>query len=112
MILDSFRLTGKVALVTGASRGLGASIAVGLAEAGADVALVARGSLDETANEIRKLGRKAVMISADLSTPKKAVPEIMKQVLSEFGKIDILVNGAGMIRRQPALEFSEKIGMK
>lgn len=108
MILDSFRLTGKVAIVTGASRGLGASIAVGLAEAGADVALVARGNLEETASEIEKLGRKAVMIPVDLSAPKKAVPEIMKSVLSEFGKVDILVNGAGMIRRQPALEFSEE----
>ena len=108
MILDSFKLDGKVALVTGASRGLGAEIAIGLAEAGADVALVARKELEKTAQAIEKLGRRALMIPADLSNPKEAVPQIMEKLLGEFGKIDILVNGAGIIRRQSVLEFSDE----
>ena len=108
MILDAFRLDGKVALVTGASRGLGASIAIGLAEAGADVAIVARGGLEKTAAAIEALGRKVVMIPADLSNPKEAVPQIMAKVMTEFGRVDILLNGAGIIRRQPALEFSDE----
>lgn len=108
MILDAFRLDGKIALVTGASRGLGASIAIGLAEAGADVAIVARGGLEKTAAQIEALGRKVVMIPADLSQPNEAVPQIMEKVMTEFGRVDILLNGAGIIRRQPALEFSDE----
>lgn len=108
MSLDSFSLAGKIALVTGASRGLGASIAMGLAEAGADVGLVARSGLDKTATAIEALGKKAVMIPADLSEPKTAVPHIMEKMLETFGRIDILVNAAGIIRREPALEFSDE----
>ena len=108
MILESFQLTGKVALVTGSSRGLGAEIAVGFAEAGADVVLVARKGLEETAKRIEALGRKALMIQADLGKPEGSVPFIIDQVINHFGRIDILLNGAGIIRREPAVEFSDE----
>ena len=106
-ILDKFKLDGKAALVTGASRGLGQALAIGLAEAGADVALVDLLSLDDTKAKIEKLGRKAVTINADLSTQKCVEPIIVKTVKA-FGKIDILVNNAGIIRRAPLTQFTEK----
>lgn len=107
MILDKFKLNGKVAIVTGASRGLGQAMAIGLAEAGADLALVASSSTDETAHKIRALGRKACTIQANLLDPK-VVPHIVEATVKELGGIDILVNNAGTIRRAPLLEFSEK----
>lgn len=107
MILDKFKLTGKIAIVTGASRGLGAAMAIGLAEAGADLALVASSSTDTTAQRIRALERKACPIQANLLDPK-AVPQIVETTVKELGGIDILVNNAGTIRRAPLLEFSEK----
>jgi 2-deoxy-D-gluconate 3-dehydrogenase len=106
-ILDKFKLDGRIALVTGASRGLGQAIAVGLAEAGADLALVDLLPLDETRAKIEMLGRKAVAINADLSTPKCVEP-IVATTVEAFGKIDILVNNAGIIRRAPLTEFTEK----
>lgn len=106
MILDQFKLTGKTAIVTGASRGLGQAIAVGLAEAGADVALVASGSTDETAKRIRALGRKACSIQANL-LDQNVIPRIIETTVKELGAIDILVNNAGIIRRAPLLEFTE-----
>jgi 2-deoxy-D-gluconate 3-dehydrogenase len=107
MILDKFKLTGKIAIVTGASRGLGQSMAIGLAEAGADLALVASSSTDETAKKIRALGRKTCTIQANLLDPK-VVPHIVETTVKELGGIDILVNNAVTIRRAPLLEFSEK----
>lgn len=107
MILDQFKLNGKVAVVTGASRGLGQAMAIGLAEAGADVALVASSSTDDTAKKIRALGRNACSIQANLLDPK-IVPHIVETAVKELGGIDILVNNAGTIRRAPLLEFSEK----
>jgi 2-deoxy-D-gluconate 3-dehydrogenase len=106
MILDQFKLTGKTAIVTGASRGLGQAIAVGLAEAGADVALVASSSTDETAKRIRALGRKACSIQANL-LDQNVIPRIIETTVKELGAIDILVNNAGIIRRAPLLEFTE-----
>jgi len=79
MILDKFKLNGKVALVTGASRGLGQGMALGLAEAGADVALVASSSTEATAAKIRALGRKACQIKADLLDPQ-VIPHIVNSV--------------------------------
>ncbi len=107
MILDKFKLNGKIAIVTGASRGLGQAMAIGLAEAGADLALVASSSTDETAKKIRALGHKACTIQANLLDPE-AVPQIVETTVKELGGIDILVNNAGTIRRAPLLEFSEK----
>jgi 2-deoxy-D-gluconate 3-dehydrogenase len=107
MVLDQFKLDGKVAIVTGAGRGLGKAMALGLAEAGADLALVGSSTTDETAAQVRALGRKASSIKADLLQPD-AVSRILDGTLSAFGKVDILVNNAGIIRRASVLEFSEK----
>ena len=104
-VLDSFRLDGKVAVVTGASRGLGAAMAQALAEAGADVALVARGDLAATAAAVRAAGRQALTIQADLAEPL-APAAVLRATQAHFGRADILVNNAGIIRRAPVLEFS------
>src|ERR1043165_1135067 len=108
MILDRFRLEGRVALVTGASAGLGAAIASGLAEAGADVACHGNSrSPEATCEEIGKLGRAAHPVTGDLS--KTDAPRaIFEERLERFGRVDILVNNAGTIRRAPATEFSEE----
>jgi 2-deoxy-D-gluconate 3-dehydrogenase len=107
MILEKFKLNGKIAIVTGASRGLGQAMAIGRAEAGADVALVASSSTAETAAKIRALGRKACEVQANL-LDAKAVPHIVESTVKELGGIDILINNAGTIRRAALLEFSEK----
>ncbi len=108
MILDKFSLAGKVAIVTGASRGLGAGMAEGLAEAGADVLVVASSArINETAAKISAMGRKGAALQLDL-TDVKNVPKVIDAALQNFGKIDILINCAGIIRRAPAVEFSEK----
>jgi 2-deoxy-D-gluconate 3-dehydrogenase len=99
---DQFRLDGKVAIVTGASRGLGAAMALGLAEAGADVALVARGDLDDVRSRIEHLGRRAIPVRADLED-REAPHVIMKTV----GQADILVNNAGIIRRAAFVDYSD-----
>lgn len=105
MILDQFKLDGRVAVVTGSSRGLGQSIALALAEAGADVALVERSGGTANAGRIEALGRRVTVINADLADPD-AVPRIIAQTVVELGGIDILVNNAGIIRRAPLLEFT------
>lgn len=101
-----FDLTGKTAVVTGAGRGLGAAVALGLAEAGADVALVTNSTpADKTADAVWTLGRKAITIQADVSDRSK-LAGIIDRTLEELGRIDILVNNAGIIRRTPAAEHS------
>jgi len=107
MILDKFKLDRKVAIVTGASRGLGKAMAVGLAEAGADVALVASTSTEAALKQIQTVGRKGCAIQADLLR-SEAVLKIVETTLKEFGRIDILVNNAGIIRRAGMLDFTEK----
>lgn len=107
MILDKFKLNGKVAIVTGAARGLGQGMAIGLAEAGADVVLVDILDMSDSRQQIEKLGRRCETVIADLSKKESVVPIINKTVES-LGSIDILVNCAGIIRRAPVLEFSEK----
>ena len=108
MILDQFKLDGKVAIVTGAGRGIGQAYAIGLAEAGADVAIVDVIPMDETIAAIQKLGRRAIGIKADLSKGEKESPKIVAKVVKAFKKIDILVNNAGIIRREPFAEHSAK----
>ncbi|MGN6273877.1 MAG: 2-dehydro-3-deoxy-D-gluconate 5-dehydrogenase KduD [Protaetiibacter sp.] len=107
MIIDSFRLDGRVALVTGASRGLGRAAAIALADAGADVVLVGRGEPAETVDRIREHGRRVRSIRCDLAV---AAPERLGSVVDDavatFGRLDILVNNAGIIRRAPAVEHA------
>ena len=106
-VVDMFRLDGQVGIVTGASRGLGASMAVALAEAGADVALVARGDMHEVEREIRDLGRRTIAIQADLED-RKSADAIISKVLSSFGQADVLINNAGIIRRANVIEYSDE----
>ena len=108
MILDKFRLEGKVALVTGASAGLGAAIAVALAEAGADVACHGNSRRpDATCEIVERAGRRALGVLGDLSD-KETPRGLVGRVLEEFGRLDILVNNAGTIRRAPAADYSEE----
>ena len=108
-ILNKFSLNGKVAIVTGASTGLGQGMAIGLAEAGADVVGVDYVEMPETKELIEKLGKRFLGIKADLIKAKpEDLVEIVKQAVDEFEHVDILVNNAGIIRREDALEFSEK----
>jgi len=107
MILDQFKLDGKVAIVTGASRGLGQAIAIGLAEAGADVAVIARGDMTGTAEQIGKLGRRCLQVTADLGL-RESVQQIVPKTVEHFGQVDILVNNAGIIRRAHLTDFTEQ----
>ncbi len=107
MILDRFKLDGKVALVTGGGRGLGQGMALGLAEAGADVFLVDLTPATETQAMIRALGRKCEILAADLSV-HAAIDATVTSCRQKLGRLDILVNNAGIIRRAPVLEFSQK----
>lgn len=106
-ILDKFKLDGKIAIVTGASKGLGASMAVGLAEAGADVVIVARGDLTDTQKRVEAAGGKALLIQADLGD-REQTKAIVSKVVAEWGSPDILINNAGTIRRNDFVDFTEK----
>ncbi|GIP27570.1 2-deoxy-D-gluconate 3-dehydrogenase [Paenibacillus sp. J23TS9] len=105
--MNLFNLKGKTALITGTSGGLGQGIAIGLAEAGADVVCVARSSSQEAVTQAEALGRKGKAIEADLSDAA-GLQKVFEQALSLTGQIDILVNNAGTIRRTPAKDHSEK----
>jgi 2-deoxy-D-gluconate 3-dehydrogenase len=108
-ILDAFQLNGKVALVTGAGRGLGQAMAVGLAEAGADIAGLDVISLEETQSLVQELGRRFLAVECNLrDATVDDLNAVTAQVAGELGSLDILVNNAGIIRRAPALEFSEE----
>jgi gluconate 5-dehydrogenase len=100
---DLFDLTGKLALVTGGSGGIGSVVAVGLAEAGADVVVASRGldKLEPVAERVRALGRKSLAVSVDV-TQEQSVAQMVERILKEFSRIDILANCAGMAIRQPA----------
>ncbi|AZN43141.1 2-dehydro-3-deoxy-D-gluconate 5-dehydrogenase KduD [Paenibacillus albus] len=101
-----FDLTGKVALVTGGAVGLGAAISIGLAEAGADVAIVSsRDRIRDVHQRIEAMGRQVHTITADLSD-EQVLPAVIDEVIERFGRIDILVNNSGIIRRTPAAEHS------
>jgi 2-deoxy-D-gluconate 3-dehydrogenase len=101
-----FDLSGRVAIVTGANTGLGQAMALALAGAGADVALVGRSPMDDTAAQIAALGRESIHIKADLST-LAPIAEIVERTCDWRQRIDILVNNAGIIRRADAIEFTE-----
>lgn len=108
MILDQFRLDQRVALVTGASQGLGQGMACALAEAGADIVALDRADCDRTGETIAALGRRFQAVRCDLRQATVAdLQSVVAQTVSALGRLDILVNNAGIIRRAPALEFSE-----
>lgn len=108
-VLNLFRLTDRTAIVTGAGRGIGKAIALALAEAGADVVVTARtvAEIEATAAEIRVTGRKSLAIPADVRESNQ-VANLIDRTVSEFGHLDIMVNGAGGTFYSPALELSEK----
>lgn len=107
LILDKFRLDGKVALVTGAGTGLGEAMALGLAEAGADVAVLGRREhlVAETARWIEELGRRALAIGADVTEADEAARAV-ERTEEALGGIDILINGAGVLNADPSVDVS------
>jgi 7-alpha-hydroxysteroid dehydrogenase len=109
MILDLFRLDGRVAIVTGGGKGIGRAIALALADAGADVAIAARtqADVDDGANEVRKRGRRAIAVRCDVMQ-RADLEQLVARTVSELGRIDVLVNNAGGSPPKAALRTSER----
>ncbi len=107
MITDDFKLVGNVAIVTGASRGLGQAMAIALAEAGADVIAADMENSAGTRDRIQAVGRRCEIVEADVAAAGTA-QILVDRTMAVFGRLDILVNNAGIIRRAPVLEFTEK----
>ncbi|MBE5202162.1 MULTISPECIES: 2-dehydro-3-deoxy-D-gluconate 5-dehydrogenase KduD [Pectobacterium] len=107
MILNSFDLQGKVALITGCDTGLGQGMAIGLAQAGCDIVGVNIVEPKDTIEKVTALGRRFLSLTADMSNVSGHA-ELVEKAVAEFGHVDILVNNAGIIRREDAIEFSEK----
>ncbi|MBB5709467.1 2-dehydro-3-deoxy-D-gluconate 5-dehydrogenase KduD [Sphingomonas xinjiangensis] len=107
MAATPFDLAGRVAVVTGANTGIGQGIALALAAAGADIAAVGRTPAEETIEKVRALGRRAAIVSADLSTIGP-VNRVVEEAVDKLGGLDILVNNAGIIRRNDSLDFTEE----
>ena len=105
--MSGFDLTGRVAMVTGANTGLGQAIAVGLAQAGADIVAVGRSAPTETAALMAETGRTLHAIPADLSSVAP-IADVVARAVAAVGAIDILVNNAGIIRRADSLDFTEE----
>jgi len=105
---DPFRLDGMSALVTGAATGIGAAIATAFAAAGADVACHGNARKpDATSQRVKDLGRKALSLRGDLARSETAA-QLVEDTIQAFGRIDLLVNNAGTIRRSPAVEYSDE----
>ena len=111
MNMPGFSLAGKVALVTGCRRGIGRSIAIAFAEAGADVAacdiVIDDGKLENVAQEIRNIGRRSLVLQADTSS-RSQVEDMVEKVCKDLGFIDVLVNNAGVNLNKPILDLSEE----
>lgn len=108
MASSLFDLTGKTAVVIGGTSGIGLAMAVGLAEAGADVVASSRRAeqVDEAADQIEAKGRKALRLTSDVGD-RASLETLTQKTLAEWGKIDILINSAGVIKRAPTLDFPE-----
>ncbi|MGI6160522.1 MAG: glucose 1-dehydrogenase [Christensenellales bacterium] len=107
MILDKFKLDGKIAIVTGCSQGIGKAIATGLAQAGANIVGVDVSSLDETEKCVKDAGQEFLAVSVDLSDTS-AFDKVIDETVKRFGRLDILVNNAGITRRAMAIDFTEQ----
>ncbi|HEY4079342.1 MAG TPA: 2-dehydro-3-deoxy-D-gluconate 5-dehydrogenase KduD [Burkholderiaceae bacterium] len=107
MILDSFQLTGQVAIVTGCNTGLGQGMALALAQAGADIVGVNVSAPSETREQVEATGRRFTDLRANLADTG-SIPGLVEQAKAEHGRVDILVNNAGIIRREDALKFTER----
>ena len=109
MASSLFDLTGKTAVVVGGTSGIGLAIAIGLAEAGADVVASSRRAeqVDEAARAIEAAGRRALRLTSDVGD-RRSLEALCEGTLQEFGKVDILVNCAGKIKRAPTIDFSEE----
>ena len=105
--MSLFSLEGKVAIVTGGTKGLGQGMALALAGAGADIVSVATSDYSETEQKVKALGRQFLGIKASLGS-LEPIDGIIEQAVAKFGHIDILVNNSGIIRRNESLEFTEK----
>ncbi|MBD1388294.1 2-dehydro-3-deoxy-D-gluconate 5-dehydrogenase KduD [Neiella sp. HB171785] len=105
--MNQFELTGKVAIVTGCSGGLGQGMVLALVGAGCSVVGVSTSRPHDTIEKVQQAGGKFLSLQADL-TYTKEIPDIIEQTVSTFGKVDILVNNAGIIRRNPAIDFTEQ----
>ncbi|MDA1188134.1 MAG: SDR family oxidoreductase [Chloroflexi bacterium] len=108
-LLNDFRLDGRIAIVTGAGRGIGRTIALSYAEAGADVVLAARTApeLDAVAKEVQALGRKALAVPTDVARSQQ-VDALVQRTMDAFGKVDIMVNNAGAFRELAVAPFPDK----
>jgi len=107
MVLDSFSLKGKVAIVSGSSTGLGQGMCLAFAEAGADIVGVDYVESPETKAGVQALGKGFLGVVANLMTPEPCAG-IVEKAVAEFGKVDVLVNNAGIIRRCDIIDFTEK----
>jgi len=107
--LPSFRLDGQKVIVTGAGRGIGRALAIGLAEAGADIALLSRTKedLEETAKYIKDLGREALIVPTDV-TKREDIKESLNHIVGKWGKVNVLINNAGMNIRSKALDVTDE----
>ncbi len=108
MVLSEFNLEGKVAIITGNGKGWGKHLALALAEAGADIVLAAssKKAIEETAKEVRQMGRRAIAIPTDISKSSD-IEKMVEMAISQFGKIDILVNSPDLEFAKPFLEVTE-----
>jgi 2-deoxy-D-gluconate 3-dehydrogenase len=109
MILEMFSLKGKSGIVTGAGSGIGKAIAKGLVQAGAEIVIVGRNRerLEKAATEIEKFGGPVIALQADISKMEE-IKKVVDRAVKEFGKIDFLFNNAGIVRRAPSEDFTEK----